>query len=452
MGSRKRGIANAFRNKTRAFSIIVILGLGIGLAFSMLAANQAMANKVKQVQAQAGTTFDIAPGSQKMLGDLPYEYIEKVSTVSNVANVTANTRLTGAHPKFPDSIEADGSLLKTVSTNITAFKQIYANSSELSETFVYFQLADKPIDFLGNSPTIISGTGNFSSPDAAEAILSNDTAKDNALQVGSTFTIQNKKVTVVGIYESISDLLTPNEFIPTGFGKSISNSEERHTSTIKVTANNLDNVGQIEADIKKLLGAQNVKFFSASQDSRDAIESLGSVKDISFISFLGSLVAASAIIFLMMIIIVRERKQEIGVLKAIGAPNQKINSQFAFESLSLVAWSAFLGVTLAIFNSQNIINSLLNNQEISASPQNNIINDGVPQDVIDRGNAELEKAGLLSTNAESPLDIIGNVDSAINLQTFVTGISAIALIAIIGSIVPAWLTTKIRPIEALRGE
>ena len=44
-----RGIRNAFRNITRSASIIVILGLAIGLSLVMVIARQAVSNKINSV-------------------------------------------------------------------------------------------------------------------------------------------------------------------------------------------------------------------------------------------------------------------------------------------------------------------------------------------------------------------------------------------------------------------
>ncbi len=56
-----RGIRNAFRNKIRTFSIIVILGLSVGLALAMLIANQAVGQKIDSVKSSVGNTVSIAP-------------------------------------------------------------------------------------------------------------------------------------------------------------------------------------------------------------------------------------------------------------------------------------------------------------------------------------------------------------------------------------------------------
>ena len=56
-----RGIRNAFRNIVRTFSIVIILGLSIGLSLTMLIAHQAVGDKIKSVESSVGNTVSISP-------------------------------------------------------------------------------------------------------------------------------------------------------------------------------------------------------------------------------------------------------------------------------------------------------------------------------------------------------------------------------------------------------
>lgn len=56
-----RGIRNAFRNGVRTASIVVILGLSIGLSLTMLVAQKAVDNKIKSVKSSIGNTISVSP-------------------------------------------------------------------------------------------------------------------------------------------------------------------------------------------------------------------------------------------------------------------------------------------------------------------------------------------------------------------------------------------------------
>ena len=77
MNTITRGIRNAFRNGIRASAIIGMLSLSIGLALSMLLANQAVGQKIENVQKSIGTTITITPAGIRGFkggGDGPCRY------------------------------------------------------------------------------------------------------------------------------------------------------------------------------------------------------------------------------------------------------------------------------------------------------------------------------------------------------------------------------------------
>ena len=60
-----------------------------------------------------------------------------------------------------------------------------------------------------------------------------------------------------------------------------------------------------------------------------------------------------------MVMLVRERRREIGVLKAIGARNRTIGLQFVLEALVLVALGSAVGAAIASFASGGIASALI---------------------------------------------------------------------------------------------
>lgn len=56
-----RGVRNAFRNAVRTISVVVILGLSIGLSFVMLAAHHSVTDKVATTLSSIGNTVTIGP-------------------------------------------------------------------------------------------------------------------------------------------------------------------------------------------------------------------------------------------------------------------------------------------------------------------------------------------------------------------------------------------------------
>src|SRR3954471_12525630 len=104
-----RGIRNAFRNSVRTVSIVVILGLSVGLALTMLLARHAVQGKIDSVQASIGNVVTIAPagvrgfagGGNPLTGSqlAPIEAMPHVVAVTETLNdrlTTADTNLQSA--------------------------------------------------------------------------------------------------------------------------------------------------------------------------------------------------------------------------------------------------------------------------------------------------------------------------------------------------------------------
>src|ERR1700733_8925469 len=95
-----RGIRNAFRNATRTVSIILILGLAIGLAFVMLIAHRSVSDKVAATLSSVGNTVNIGPPGSSAGGQLgkfltaaelaPIAHLHGVTSLDGYFNGTAN--------------------------------------------------------------------------------------------------------------------------------------------------------------------------------------------------------------------------------------------------------------------------------------------------------------------------------------------------------------------------
>ncbi|MET3706360.1 ABC-type lipoprotein release transport system permease subunit [Arthrobacter sp. UYEF6] len=113
-------------------------------------------------------------------------------------------------------------------------------------------------------------------------------------------------------------------------------------SSMIVTVNSMDNVDSAKTALQNALGTDKADV-TQGQSLTTAVSSLDSVKNISFIAFVAALATAG----LIMVMLVRERRREIGVLKAIGAPNRTIGLQFVLEALVLVAMGSAVGAGVA---------------------------------------------------------------------------------------------------------
>lgn len=93
-----RGIRNAFRNATRTISIVLILGLAIGLAFVMLIAHRAVAANTATALSSVGNTVTVGPPGYSAGGQLggfltskeldPIAHLDGVTGVNELLNLS----------------------------------------------------------------------------------------------------------------------------------------------------------------------------------------------------------------------------------------------------------------------------------------------------------------------------------------------------------------------------
>lgn len=134
-----------------------------------------------------------------------------------------------------------------------------------------------------------------------------------------------------------------------------------------------------------------------------------------------------------MIMIVRERRREIGVLKAIGASNAKVALQFMAEAVTFTLLATIIGFVIAAFAAQPLVSVL------ATSSTSSTTNGGM-------GGPGGMRGGFRALS--SVRDLTAQLDWSIILY----GFGAAILIAIIGSLLASIFIAKVRPAEVMRAE
>jgi putative ABC transport system permease protein len=418
----------------------------------MLLAYQTVQNKISTVRSSVGNTISISPaGARGFEGGgepLTEDQIAGIKEVANVEGVTTTLqdRLTaGDDNNLTAAIDA-GTLGNRANNQNQAAggnpPPEMNNSDGTTRTFTV------PITVTGTSDisSIISGnttltSGELFGNDSTDnvAVLGTALASKNNLSVGSTFTAYGKTITVKGIFDAGNEFSNAGLYMPMETLQTLSD-QANEVSSATVTVNDIGNVDAAVTAIKDKLGADTADVTSDQSAAESTITPLENIKNISMYSLIGSLIAGAIITLLIMMMIVRERRREIGVLKAIGASNTTVVSQFVAESLVLTLIGSVVGMIVGVAFSNPVLKVLVNNASSSATTM------GGPGGGFGRIAQIGGQFGGGIRNA------VSNLHATVGIDIILYGLLAAIVIAILGSAIPAFLIAKVRPSEVMRAD
>jgi putative ABC transport system permease protein len=457
MGVLSRGIKNAFRNTIRTISITFILGLSIAMALIMFLALQTVNMKIQNVKSSIGNTITVSPagvrgfeGGGELLTSQNATDLASIDHVAKVIQTTSDRlRLEGSSTV---SFGRESTTNDTSTTNLTSptepgsfgNRQRRSETGETAATDFAMPIQVTGTNDLGSLESVNASKLDLTSGEKIDPATSENVAlvgKDVALSVGQSFRAYNKDITIKGIFDGGNTFSNATIIMPIKTIQLLSGQSDQINSMI-VQVDSIDNISLVSNAIKTKLGEDKVDVTSSEDQVKSTITPLENIKSISLYSLFGSLIAGSIIILLTMIMIVRERRREIGVLKAIGSSNGKIMAQFTVESLVLTFMSSILGIILGVIFSNPVLKVLVNNNS-SANPSGANLAAGGP------GGRAMGAVMRLGNDAGNALrDIHAIVDYRIMLY----GLAAAIVIAIIGSAIPSFFIAKVRPAEVMRSE
>jgi len=452
-----RGVKNALRSPLRSGAIVLMFAISIALILSMLVARSSVQAKINEVKATAGTNITIRPaGVMGGMGGGDPLTAEQLATVKNTANV-ASTTLT-----LTDQLGTDDTELES-SQELGAFgqRQMRFESSETTAPegagTATTEQTNRPaptpritvtgtndvnsVSTDGSDLNITSGATIDASGNGLVALVGSDLATKNSLEVGDTFTAYGSTVTVSGIYTTDNAFQDSGIIMPLTTLQTLTEQADV-VNTVIATVNSSDNVAVTVASLKTALG-DDADITSEAESAASSVESLESISSLALAGVIGASIAGAAIVLLAMVMVVRERRREIGVMKAIGGTDSKVVGQFTIEGLTLTLIGTILGIALGVAVSGPMTTSLVSSQNNTASTTTT---------ETGRNGRPAGGPGGFAGGVEQINTNLTQVTASLTPQVFMAALGITFLIAIVGSAVPAWLTARVRPAEVLRTE
>ncbi len=446
MSSIGHGVRNAFRNAIKTLAIVLISAVSVALALVMALSYRAVQDRIEFVKSTFGNIITVQPagirggeGGGELLTETDLAAVGKLPHVKSMM-ILLNNRV-----KPPE----DTTLVSALDPGAFGGRQQQSggrqggNQAFSPAIFVTGAPTANNVEvFGGNKIKISDGKAFADGSDKNEAIVGKELAVKNNLKIGSTFTAYGATITVIGTYDAGEKFSNASIVMPI---KTVQNltGQPGAISTATVIVDSISNVESTEAAISKKLGSK-ADIISSAETNKQALDPLSSISNIAVFSLIGALVAGSLIVFLTMLMIVRERRREIGILKAIGASDIRIVVQFAAESFVLTAIGGLVGIFLGVALSNPVLNTLVTNRTadvLAADPVGVKPGPGVGLGII-------RAFHIVS----GPRKALIGIKAAVGYDVLLIGLVAIVIIGILGTTIPAWLSAKVRPAEALRSE
>lgn len=452
----------------RSVGVVVILAVAIALSISMLIARDAVTTKINSVRASTGNTITVSPkGFFGFSGGGTPLTTTEVNDLLDLKNVTSvqeslseELQSSQTSLKSPTPSGSLGGRFGNFGGGGSSSSGGSANSGGTGTTFTI------PVRIIGtNSPgnalvggangggteKLTSGTSFSPTSKANVAVVGATLASKNKLKVGSTFTAYGKTVTVVGIYNSGSTFADSDVLMPLASLQTLASASGQVTAAT-VVVNNVNNVTSVTKAINAKIGSK-ADVTSTEAATEAALAPLNSVKTISTYTLLGAVIGAAVILLLSMLMIVRERRREVGVLKALGAPNRSIIGQFIAESTTFTVLGAVVGFIVGAALSSPIASALVSS-EGSTTPTSGFV----------RGAGGFRGGGSGFTppsggfaggggfHATSVSNTLTTLHTSVGWSTLTYAFVFAIIIAALGSTVAAATIVRIRPAEVLRSE
>ena len=244
-------------------------------------------------------------------------------------------------------------------------------------------------------------------------IISSDLASENNLQVGDKITFYSSsdssktiELEIIGIYEDSSD--NSENFM--GMNAMMSSNQIYTTVTamqqileLKDSTNNtlnakfyLNNSDDLEAFSNELRDKGLSEYYSINDNSETVLATLKPIQNISNFSITFLIViciVAVIVIGILTMINIRDRKYEIGVLRAIGMSKLKVMAQLLIEILIVTIIAIILGIGIGKITSQPVTNVMLEQEISKYQEEQNQIQDNFGGKEVNRGGFGDKKPG-----------------------------------------------------------
>lgn len=428
MHNAKRGIRNVARSKIRTVTVALLIGLAMCLSITMMAINSAVENQLASVEAGVGTVVEVRPaGTFGAFGrgePMSASIIEGMSEVPHIVEIAPVVAY--QHMQRPTAAQMrDPAALETVLRNRMAVMGVVPGQA--------LRLIG------GGTAEIITGR-NFEPADDGQnvAIVGVAFAEERELTLGSVAVMNDQEFTIVGLSQAGNRFGDSTVFLPLATAQQVLDMDEQ-LSLVYITVDTAGNVDPAVAALKELVG-ENADVVSQGEAMLSRLtQSMDTVRGTTSTGLWLALGTSGLVIFFTMLLIIRERQKEIGVLKAIGSSNFDLLSGFAWEALTLATVGTIVGIVLFATAGQSIAAQVIAQATPSVARGMGALRQGLG------GGGFMMRDGMLQAQ-------LGALTVSLSGVLLIRSLAAALGLGLLGGLLPALYALRLKPAEVLRND
>ena len=509
-----RAFRGAVRSPIRTALVVLLLAVGLSFALTSVALAMAAQDELDKVKATTGVeaTIDINPEQFQAAiqaqidaagGDpsaVDFSAIQDSIEPLTQDNVDAIANL-------PYVQNAQGFATTPVNYSLPGQEEEEAETPDPQTTgpdgqpggFRFGELPDATLTgvqdpaflsgFRDGSNTIVDGR-LFSKDDAGKSVvvIDQNTATLDGLKVGDKITLKapqlgsgpqiitsgqeppeitytETEAEIIGIYSS------PDTASSGGIGFSIADwysplsvvtdlqegTNAGELSSISIVVGSVDDFDSLRTDLAAIIDPKKYSLNTTEESFQQISEPIETMRNTSLVVMAVGMAVVGAIMVLMMILVMRGRLREIGILRAIGAKSRTVVSQFALETVGI----AVVAVVIAI-PSVLAINTFLPDlirpgttaEAATADQQPGGFFAGPAGPGGPGGNVDVAVGGpagdpVRTEEVEAALD---HIDASVGPEVIAVGAAIAIFLGLVGSLVTVVTVARLRPADVLRME
>lgn len=396
---------------------------------------------------------------------LSSEYVEGYIATSSTSLLASNFTAVGS------SDDEDTTSEEATSSNMPQMGQSGKMGNMGDVTVTGVSSLEQTSSYKDGSITMVEGDMITEDSDSNTVVIEEALATENDLSIGDTITVGSVSdedttydLEVIGIYATSEDFTeqammntsaSPYNNIYTNLDTISTIKGSDYENAVDSVTFYLDDPVNVDTFIADAEENSSIDFDTFTLDANDAAyeQMLGPIENISSFAKIAVVVIAIAgglILTLIIMLSIRDRNQEIGILLSLGENKPKIIAQFAVEILLILVLSLGASSVLGKPTSNIVANQLLSSEISSSEDSNEVSAQGMPGGIGQGGNMSSNMkpdkggfGGMLSS--ASNVEVIDELDVSVSASDFAKMAVLGTAISLIATCVPAVSVMRLNP-------